>query len=270
MYKIIEDFLGFILKGNVLDLAIGVIIGKAFNSMVNALVDILLSIFTFAVPGGLKGLITILPAINKFQKGFEPLVVAPSGESLGQKFKKDSLQELSKEYAKYLYNDTHPKVVEMVKRIILSKYVLHGQIYAYQMSSVIDWGSFFNSIISFLIISITLFLAIKISAIMKEKAKQLELLLIKNKEKEETKKDGKKDEKLEIKEESNSKTESKDTVCKSQEPLMEENDKTLMKKIKQRIEENNNKLNGTNSQFKEIIELLNVIKEKLNNMESEN
>ena len=60
-----SDFKKFITKGNVVvDMAVGVIIGGAFNAIVTALVNILLSVCTWGVPGGLKGLVTVLPAAN--------------------------------------------------------------------------------------------------------------------------------------------------------------------------------------------------------------
>ena len=37
--KILQDFKAFALKGNVLDLAVGIIIGAAFAAIVNAVVD---------------------------------------------------------------------------------------------------------------------------------------------------------------------------------------------------------------------------------------
>jgi len=39
MKKFLEEFKAFALKGNVLDLAVGVIIGGAFNAIVTALID---------------------------------------------------------------------------------------------------------------------------------------------------------------------------------------------------------------------------------------
>jgi large conductance mechanosensitive channel len=39
MKKTIEDFKAFVLRGNVIDLAVGVIIGGAFGKIVNSLID---------------------------------------------------------------------------------------------------------------------------------------------------------------------------------------------------------------------------------------
>ena len=58
-------------------------------------------------------------------------------------------------------------------------YTLHGTTYTYNMSAVIDWGSFINAIISFFIIALTLFVIVKVAtamaarrAKMKEKLKE--------------------------------------------------------------------------------------------------
>ncbi len=66
---LIAEFKKFITRGNILDMSVGVIMGSAFNAIVTALTNILLSVATWAVPGGLKGLITVLPAVNDAQRG---------------------------------------------------------------------------------------------------------------------------------------------------------------------------------------------------------
>lgn len=54
MKKWIEDFKTFAMKGNVIDLAIGVVVGGAFSQIVNALVkDIIMPIFGI-VTGGIN------------------------------------------------------------------------------------------------------------------------------------------------------------------------------------------------------------------------
>ena len=58
-----KEFKEFINKGNAFMLAVGVVIGGAFGAIVTAFVNILLSLATWAVPGGLKGLVTVLPAL---------------------------------------------------------------------------------------------------------------------------------------------------------------------------------------------------------------
>ena len=179
MKKLWQDFKAFITRGNVLDLAVGVIIGGAFNAIVTALVNILLSICTWAVPGGLKGLVTVLPAANDVQRGMNDNI------GLGQKFAAADLQKLGEELAKVNYAKQieananylieNPNLIESSKSTILTKYTLHGTTYTYNMSAVIDWGSFINAIISFLIIALTLFIIVKVAAGMAKKREKVKL-----------------------------------------------------------------------------------------------
>lgn len=56
-----QDFKKFISRGNVIDMAVGVVIATAFTAIVNAIVNnILMPIVTMAVPAGLDGLVTVL------------------------------------------------------------------------------------------------------------------------------------------------------------------------------------------------------------------
>jgi large conductance mechanosensitive channel len=60
--SIFKDFKAFISRGNVLQLAVGVIIGGAFGAIIGALVNhILMPVISLAVPGGLDSFYTILP-----------------------------------------------------------------------------------------------------------------------------------------------------------------------------------------------------------------
>ena len=95
MKKFFADFKAFISRGNILDLAVGVVIGGAFNAIVTALVNILLSICTWAVPGGLKGLVTVLPAANDVQRGMNEAI------GLGQKFAASDLHSLGEALAQH-------------------------------------------------------------------------------------------------------------------------------------------------------------------------
>lgn len=177
MKKLFQEFKAFITRGNVLDLAVGVIIGGAFNAIVTALVNILLSIATWAVPGGLKGLVTVLPAANNVQRGMNEAI------GLGQKFDASQLHDLGKALAASNYKEQiaeninylneNPNLIEASKSTILSKYTLHGTTYTYNMSAVIDWGAIINAIISFLIIALTLFVIVKIAAGMAKKRAEL-------------------------------------------------------------------------------------------------
>ncbi len=159
-----NDFKKFVSKGNVLDMAVGVIMGSAFGAIVTALTNILLSVCTWGVPGGIKGLVTVLPAVNEAQKGLD---------DIGQTFQAGELQEIATKLAEKTYGEATvaatPTLIENVKTTILGKYTLHGTTYTYNLSAVIDWGTFINAIISFLIIAITLFTIVKVFNSLKAK-----------------------------------------------------------------------------------------------------
>ncbi|MBO4667341.1 MAG: MscL family protein [Bacilli bacterium] len=159
------EFKTFIARGNVLDMAVGVIIGGAFGAIVTALVNILMNVCTWWVPGGVKGLVTVLPAATDVQKGMDPTLVIDNGAALGQKFAAADLQALATAEAEKLYTAevvaANPNLIESVKSTILGKYTLHGKLYTYNLSAVLDWGAFITAIISFLIIGVTLFVIIK-------------------------------------------------------------------------------------------------------------
>lgn len=57
MKKLLEEFKAFIMRGNIIDMAIGVIIGGAFSGLVTSLLDNIISpILGFFSIGGLNGL----------------------------------------------------------------------------------------------------------------------------------------------------------------------------------------------------------------------
>ena len=147
-----NDFKKFISKGNVLDMAVGVIIGGAFNAIVTALVNILMSVCTWGVPGGIKGLVTVLPAANATQAGVP---------GIGQYF--TDLKAATSPYAASQgvtiteSSDTYVQWQNSLKNL----YTLHGTTWTYNLSAVIDWGTFINAIISFIIIAITLFVIVR-------------------------------------------------------------------------------------------------------------
>lgn len=164
-----KEFKAFISRGNVLDLAVGVIIGGAFNAIVTAVSKVLLSVATWGVPGGINGLVTVLPAATDAQKGLDQTVTILDGGNivakLGQSFKSQYLQKLAEAYAATLYDeaDITPAVIEAVKSTILGKYTLHGKVYVYNLTATIDWGLIINAVISFLIIALTLFVIVKVA-----------------------------------------------------------------------------------------------------------
>ena len=171
MKKFFADFKAFISRGNVLDMAVGVIIGGAFNAIVTALVNILLSVCTWGVPGGLKGLVTVLPAAHDVQRGMNEAI------GLGQKFQASELQTLATNLAVANYTqaevEANKMLIESAKTTILGKYTLHGTTYTYNLSAVIDWGAFINAVLSFLVIALTLFVVVRVAAKMAAKRAQL-------------------------------------------------------------------------------------------------
>ena len=169
---LVQDFKKFITRGNVLDMAVGVIIGGAFNAIVTAFVNILMSICTWRVPGGIKGLVTVLPAANDAQKGMNEAI------GLGQKFAAADLQALATELANQTYGvekvNENLQLIESAKTTITGKYNLHGTTYVYKLSSTIDWGTFINAVISFMIVAVTLFVIVKVVARMRKFREELQ------------------------------------------------------------------------------------------------
>lgn len=174
--KLWNEFKAFINKGNALMLAVGVVIGNAFSAITTAFVNILLSVCTWAVPGGLKGLVTVLPALNDAQKGMD------AANGLTQKFAAADLQALAKAEAIATYTEStvndNPNLIESVKSTILSKYTLHGTTYTYNMSAVIDWGTLINAFISFIIVALVLFIIVKVYNTIVAKKKELDAKLL--------------------------------------------------------------------------------------------
>lgn len=169
-FKLWKEFKTFISRGNVVDMATGVVIGGAFSAIVTALVNILLSVCTWAVPGGLKGLITVLPALTDAQKGMD---------GFGATFAATELQAKVQSYAESVYGSgVEDAVVQSMKSEILSKYTLYGSQYVYNQTAVIDWGTFINAIISFLIVALTLFIILKVytTLVNKKRAAQARLI----------------------------------------------------------------------------------------------
>ncbi len=156
--KIFEEFKAFLSRGNAFDMAVGVVIGGAFSSIVTAIVNILISVCTWGVPGGIKGLVTPLPAANNTQRGIE---------GIGQFFKKSDIVEMTIKYAESQGYDKNTLTVNsdsftMWQSNLLSNYTLHGDTYFYNGTAIIDWGTAINAVISFLIIGITLFVIVKV------------------------------------------------------------------------------------------------------------
>lgn len=145
-------------------MAVGVIMGSAFGAIVTAFTNILLSICTWGVPGGLTGLVTVLPAANDAQKGIE---------GIGQYFSNNDLAEMAKIYCTKLggtYQGNEAQWINSLKAL----YTQHGDTWTYKQSAIIDWGTFINAIIAFLIIALTLFVILKTFNYLTAKRKALE------------------------------------------------------------------------------------------------
>lgn len=149
-HHLLADFKAFITRGNVLDLAVGVVIGGAFSAIVTSVVNILLSVCMWGVPGGIGGLVTILPALNAAQK-------APVGYN-----------------DMYTVSDFLAQEFSAVER---EMYVQHGPNYYYKGLALIDWGALINAAISFIIIAIVLFAIVKIVAYFDRVKKEAEAKL---------------------------------------------------------------------------------------------
>lgn len=130
------EFKKFINRGNVVDMSVGVVIGTAFGAIVTALTNIFLSICTWAVPGGLKGLITVLPAMSESQ-------TCKYGQVLSMA-------------------DFNALIAQFPEQA--SNYTLHGSFYVYNGAAIIDWGAFINAALSFLVIAFVLFMILRIIA----------------------------------------------------------------------------------------------------------
>ena len=159
------EFKAFINKGNAFMLAVGVVIGGAFSAITTAFVNILLSVCTWAVPGGLKGLVTVLPPLSDTQKGVE---------GIGQEF--TDLTAATIAYAKAQSADITVDSDSFVQwqTALKSLYTLHGGKWIYNTAAIIDWGTLINAVISFLIIALVLFTIVKVVNSLKAKKAELE------------------------------------------------------------------------------------------------
>lgn len=121
------DFKKFITRGNILDMAVGVIVGGAFNSIVNALTNkILMPLITMAVPGGLNGLVTVLnPWEATLTKNATGAWVDGSGN------------------------------------VIANTIEYYGHTYNADVVNVINWGAFINAVIDFFVIAFVMFLIVR-------------------------------------------------------------------------------------------------------------
>ena len=125
MKKFFKEFKEFISRGNILDMAAGVVIGSAFGAIVTALVNILLSVCLWPIPGGLKGLVTVLPAATKAQEGMA---------GIGQSFMADRYNEIALQIGNDAgITDTGSAMI-YGKSVLDAKYTLYGGKYIYNLA----------------------------------------------------------------------------------------------------------------------------------------
>ncbi len=162
---LIQEFKEFINKGNAFMLAVGVVIGGAFGAIVTAFVNILLSLATWAVPGGLKGLVSVLPALNSAQSG-----------PVGQEFFMSDLVQKTIDFAgsQGVTITKESDTFVQWQTALLGKYTQHGTKFTFNGAAVIDWGALLTAIISFLIIALVLFIIVKVVASAAAKKAELE------------------------------------------------------------------------------------------------
>lgn len=143
-----SDFKKFISRGNVIDMAVGVIMGSAFGAIVTSMVNVLLTLCTWGIPGGLTGLVTVLPALNASQ-------IAPEG--------------MKNIYTSVEWFDSS---MDAVRGSYASSYTQHGASYYYKTLPVIDWGALITAVINFLIIALVLFTILKIVSFLSNRRKE--------------------------------------------------------------------------------------------------
>lgn len=152
------DFKKFISRGSVIDMAIGVVIGGAFSAIVTSFTSILMSICTWAIPGGINGLVTVLPALGANQQFSVTLA-----DGTVQTYNYFSSADLATKAAQ----------AGLTEAELLSKFKLYGDLYVYNGAAIINWGAVINAVISFIIIALTLFVILKVYSALKAKKAQL-------------------------------------------------------------------------------------------------
>ena len=124
MKGLMNEFKEFIMRGNVVDMAVGVIVGGAFTAVVNGLSNFVLKpiinwiLALITGSSSLDGIFTYLRKVEVEQAVVDAATGLPTGET------------------------------EMVIDLAQSIYI--------------DWGSFINAIINFLLVALTLFVIIKV------------------------------------------------------------------------------------------------------------
>lgn len=163
---LLKEFKAFISRGNVLDMAVGVVIGGAFSAIVTALVSVLLNVCTWGVPGGLAGLVTVLPQAP----GNAAQVFAVAGWNGGNNFQSFSVSDFSA-VALAIGNAngaTDPALYGA--NFINANFTKYGGTWIWNGAAIINWGAIINAVISFLIVAVVLFVIVKVAASIRAKA----------------------------------------------------------------------------------------------------
>ena len=141
-------------------LAVGVVIGGAFGAIVTAFVNMLMSLATWPVPGGLAGLVTPLKALTDAQKGLGAGAHLDIG--IGQAFGVGELGDKATALATKLYGAEYSDVQYVdAKNTLTSNYTIYGKTYYYNQTALINWGALINAVIAFIIIALVLFIIVK-------------------------------------------------------------------------------------------------------------
>lgn len=155
------EFKEFINKGNAFMLAVGVVIGGAFGAIVTAFVNMLMSLATWPVPGGLAGLVTVLPAVTEGQKGLA---------GVGQSFAAADYNSVAKAIGEAAGADD---AAVYGATVINGNYTKYGTNFYYNGSAIINWGALINAVISFVIIAVVLFIMVKVINAAQRKKEEL-------------------------------------------------------------------------------------------------
>ena len=148
MKKIIGEFKTFITRGNVVDMAVGVIIGGAFTGVVNGLSNYILK-----------------PIINWILA----LIIGKDGLS-------GAITPLSMEY-KWVekLGEDGQAMLDAEGNVIME------QVYDLANSIYIDWGAFISAIINFILIAVVLFVIVKIINSVREGHEKMTNILVNGK-----------------------------------------------------------------------------------------
>ena len=160
-----QEFKEFINRGNAFMLAVGVVIGGAFSAIVNAFVNMLLNVATWPVPGGLKGLVTVLPALSAAQEGLP---------DVGQYFAKGDYDAVALKVGQAAGITDDGQALLYGTGKLSANYTAHGGKFIFNGAAIIDWGTLITAVISFIIIAIVLFIIVKVVSSAQKKKAELE------------------------------------------------------------------------------------------------